>query len=652
MSEVFLPQRLLRTVAVIAAAVAISGCTTTQFVELREKPRNPLAERLHLTAFGGPGPSARSQRFLAMTHYRGGRDNTLLLKHARQHLSGQHPREALHAAAEVSYLAGKSASMNDPALAMELYLDAAWYGWRYLDLPESNGTLVDPNGIPHRETVEVYNTSVEELLRLARRSGSYDLSRPMQLAVSGRRINFELPYPSAWLSVDQLNGFEFASDYELKNLRNRHTTAGIGVPIIATRQRLSAKDGLERFYSDNMRFPATLVLTFPEPGSRSRSENDVRLQLYDPRDTDGVVMRDTLIPIEADLSTPLARMLTNPKLRLLDTFALLRPDRAKRLQGLYMVQPYDPDRIPVLMVHGVWSSPMTWMEMFNDLQSDPQLREKYQFWFYMYPTGEPMTFAAADLRDELDEVRAHCDPFAANERLDQMVLVGHSMGGVMSYLMTVDSEDKLWNATSRLSVDEIQTDLETRNEIRRVFFFESNPSISRIVTIASPFAGSGYANTFTRWLSGSVIWLPNKTSKLSDLIFHQNHDSAWDRLFAPKTSVDSLAKDSAVLRLVNSTTVPDDVKHHNIVGVEKGKSYSDWTDGVVRYKSAHREDVDSEVRIQAGHSEVHRHPEAIAEVRRVLLEHLHDVSRRRYPVVPLGGTSSGQLPMLPPVVVP
>ncbi|MEZ6059185.1 MAG: alpha/beta fold hydrolase [Planctomycetaceae bacterium] len=652
MSRVFRLKRLLNAVVAALIAVVMGGCTTTQFVELREKPRNPLAERLNLTALGGPAPSERTQRFLAMTHYRGGRDNVLLLQHAKNQLAGNEPHEALHVAAEVSYLSGQAAALTDPALAMELYLDSAYYGWQYLDLPTEDGGLVDPNAMPHRETVEVYNTSVEEFLRLARRSGDYSLLRSMQLPVSGRRISFELPFPSAWLNADQLDGFEFASDYELKNLRNRHVSPGIGVPIIVTRRRHNATDGLERYYSDGMRFPATVVLTFAEPGSRSRDQKDVRLQLYDPRDTDGIVMRDTLIPIETDLSTPLARMLTNPKLRLLDTFALLRPDRAKHLQGLYMVQPYDPDRIPVLMVHGVWSSPMTWMEMFNDLQSDPRLREKYQFWFYMYPTGEPMTFAAADLRDELRELRQRCDPFQSNDRLDEMVLVGHSMGGIMSYLMTVDSEDKLWNATSRLSVDEIQTDAETRSEIRRVFFFQSNRSIGRIVTIASPFAGSGYANSFTRWLSGSVISLPNRTSRLSELIFRQNHSGFWDRMFAPKTSVDSLAKDSAVLRLVGNTTVSPEVRHHNIVGIEKGTSAADWTDGVVKYTSAHRDDADSEIQVRAAHSAVHRHPEAISEVRRVLLEHLTDAALRRYPVVPVGASTRASMPAFPPVVVP
>ena len=73
--------------------------------------------------------------------------------------------------------------------------------------------------------------------------------------------------------------------------------------------------------------------------------------------------------------------------------------------GLYMVQPYEPGKIPVLMVHGLWSSPMTWMEMFNDLRSQPEIRDHYQFWFYLYPTGQPFWLSAAQLRRDLAKVR-------------------------------------------------------------------------------------------------------------------------------------------------------------------------------------------------------------------------------------------------------
>ena len=102
--------------------------------------------------------------------------------------------------------------------------------------------------------------------------------------------------------------------------------------------------------------------------------------------------------------------------------------------------------------------------------------------------------------------------------------------------------------------------------------------------------------------------------------------------------MDSLTKKSGVLRLIRETRVPDDVKHHNIVGIKRGTSQANWTDGVVAYRSAHCEDVSSEKIVRASHSEVHRHPDAVAEVRRILLEHLLESQQRRFPVIPVKQT--------------
>ena len=610
--------RRLLAVAVACCLMPAIGCTTVQFVELREKPPNPIMERLTETAFGGASVSERTQAFMQQTSYQGGASFAQMLHHTRRQIGTARHREALHAAAEVSYLASAEAQNRDRALAMELCLDAARFSWKYLTTPIEGGRVVDPNQSPHRQTAEVYNTSVESFLRMLRKAGRCRLGEAVELPLSDRIVDFEIPHPSPGLTLDQLGEFLFVADYEVKNLRSRHTTPGLGTPLIV--KRAATQHPLEGYYAEGLSYPVTAVLRFD-----TSDPSAARLEVYDARESEGIAVAGNFLPLETDLSTPLAWFLTDPRKSLLDTFAFLRVDKAQSLEGLYMVQPYDPNRIPVLMVHGIWSSPVTWMEMFNDLQSDPVLRDKYQFWFYLYPTGQPLTFAAAGLRERLKELRLQCDPHGQNPKLDQMVVVGHSMGGLMSYLLTIDSEDNLWNAVSRIPVDQFTADENTKREIQRVFFFEGDESVDRIITIASPFNGSGYANRFTRWLSGSLVSLPNTTSRLSDLIYEQNNQSIWDRMLAPRTSVDSLNKNSAVLRLVGQTQLPETVRHHNIVGVSRGRGLSDLSDGVVKYRSAHRDNVESEIRVKASHSDVHRHPDSVAEVRRILLMHLQEL---------------------------
>ena len=111
------------------------------------------------------------------------------------------------------------------------------------------------------------------------------------------------------------------------------------------------------------------------------------LELYDPLVSSDIMLGGRRVPLETDLSTPLAYLLNDPRLEIAATIGLLHPDQSQKTRGLYMLEPYEPGKIPVLMVHGLWSSPLTWMEMFNDLRSNPEIRQNYQFWFYEYPSG-------------------------------------------------------------------------------------------------------------------------------------------------------------------------------------------------------------------------------------------------------------------------
>lgn len=613
-----------------------SGCATTEFVQLREKPRNPLTERLNTTTFGLVTHSPRTDHFLKRTGYRGREDLKKMIQHAAQQRDGGEYFEATHATAELKYLAAETIRSRDPHLAIEMYLDSSRAAWSYFATADSHGVHPDPNASDHRSTAEVYNASTESVLRIAREKYQLKLGRSLVMPLTSRRLMFDVPFSSRLLTADQLGDFEFVSDFELKNLRARHASHGLGVPVIALRKIADPTDPLEKYYPDGMSFAATVVLRFEDTDASSGAPYDAQLQIYDPRESADLVIADhALMPLETDVSTPLARYLTNPDMSLLDTWGFLRPDRAREVEGLYMVQPYDPERIPVLMVHGLWSSPITWMEMFNELQSDPEIRRKYQFWFYLYPTGEPIAFSAAELREELTRVRNDCDPYRRNSRLDDMVVVGHSMGGLMGHLLTINSGDRLWNTVSNKPVEELRASDETRAEIRRVYFFQSNPSIDCVITIGSPYGGSSLSNRFTRWLTGSIIRLPARTYDLTRVMFEQNGSRWWDREETPRTSIDSLTKKSAVLRLIRDTKVPEDVRHHNIVGIRKGSNPSTWSDGVVSFASAHREDVESEKLVTASHRELLRHPDSVQEVRRILLEHLRRSHKHRYPVHPV-----------------
>jgi hypothetical protein len=333
----------------------------------------------------------------------------------------------------------------------------------------------------------------------------------------------------------------------------------------------------------------------------------------------------------------------------------LRPEKlftavkgSRPLVGLYMVQPYEPGKIPVLMVHGLWSSPITWMAMFNDLRSIPEIRDHYQFWFYLYPTAQPFWYSAAMLRRDLAEVRRLLDPEHREPALDEMVLIGHSMGGLVSRLQTVPSGDAYWGTVTDKPFDRVKASPEIQERLRECFFFEPNPSVRRVVTIGTPCRGSNFSNQTTRWLASILIRLPTMLIQGQEALFRDNKDLFSEKsLLRISNSIDALSPRSPIFPVLVATPHPPWVAYHNIIGMIPregllGKFTSG--DGVVRYESAHMDDVASELIVPADHSSVHTHPLAVLEVRRILLQHLAELRSFPNPAPPPVLTAASILP--------
>jgi pimeloyl-ACP methyl ester carboxylesterase len=273
------------------------------------------------------------------------------------------------------------------------------------------------------------------------------------------------------------------------------------------------------------------------------------LELHDPLDSTDIELNSRLVPLQSDLSTPLAYFLDNPKFRE-QTNSNLNPldlNKAEKLRGVYMLEPYDPHRIPVVMVHGLFSSPLTWMPMFNDLRSFQELRKNYQFWFYQYPTGQPFWVSATQMRSDLFELRKTLDPQATHPVLDQMVLVGHSMGGLVSRLQTLESGEEFWHILSDEPYEKVKGEDVERQRLAAALFFHPNNAIKRVVTIGTPHRGSDYANDYTRWIGRKLIKLPSSITDIGNSLIRQNPNMFRNtELLTTTTSIDSLSPDSPI----------------------------------------------------------------------------------------------------------
>lgn len=514
----------------------------------------------------------------------------------------------------------------DPDAATGYFAESLVHGYRAL--------TADPRQrIPG--TTLTYNRSLASLLRLMRQRDQVHPGAviPLPVAKHACSIAIEL-HSQRWTEAD-FQGFELAADYQVLGLRNHYHTTGVGVPLIGIRYHADRDHPEDKYYPKKLCYPLTAVArSEPQPATAEHPEGGIRLvlELHDTTDHESCQLSGRRTRLETDLTTPLAFFLDQPDLheRDLSTLGLIQPGSVKQLQGLYLLEPFDPDRIPVVMVHGLWSSPATWMEMFNDLRSDPQVRSRYQFWFYLYPTGNPFWVSAGQLRSDLASLRQTFDPGRQIPALDQTVLVGHSMGGLLSRLQTVDSGNDFWRIVSDRQFAELDAKPEARQYLSNLFYFRPNSSVQRVVTIGTPHRGSRFANGFTQWLSAKVIAFPMQTMASRQELFRRNPG-----FFRPQvatrvmTSIDSLNPDSPMLAALLAAQAGPWMKYHNVVGDEPrtgiNRLFASRGDGVVSVDSARLDDLPqlaSQIVVPEDHVVLHRHPQSIAEVRRVLMEHL------------------------------
>ncbi len=628
-------------VVLAAASVPAGGCARHKYLEVRRVPGNPLAGPLSLLSYKGPQPTDRTlhtlRKYDLEEAYK--KDPDGALAQLQQEIAAEPTADKLQAFSELAYIAAfKADARGQRARALNLYGVTVFYAYDYLFDPLYDA-LRNPYDPQFRRVCDLYNTGLEAAMRLINRDGKLLPGSNLTFDTGMEQIRVEIVARGSW-SADEFEKLEFVSDYQITGLKNRHHGYGLGVPMIAVRRTRNPDDPVERYYPATLTFPVTAFLRIlpTEPSPRGSAGRRCVLEFCDPLDSSTTVVANRLVPLETDLSTPLGYGLEQGKTsRALEisTLGLLDPGKIESKQGLYMVEAFDPNKIPVLMVHGLWSSPMTWMEMFNDLLAYPEIRSNYQFWFYLYPTGEPFWKSAEQLRADLAEARRVLDPHRINPVFDRMVMVGHSMGGLVSMMQTLESGNDFWNLVSDQPFERLQATPEVRDRIAQMVFFEPDPSVQEVITIGTPHRGSTFANEYTRYLARKLIRLPSRMLWVTQRLtlenpgFFRNTD-----LLTISTSVDSLAPNSPIFPAMLAAKRAPWVGYHNIVGVVPKDSlwsrFAERGDGVVGFDSAHRDDFQSELVVEADHMTVHAHPRTILEVRRILLDHL---SQARGPLV-------------------
>jgi pimeloyl-ACP methyl ester carboxylesterase len=565
----------------------------------------------------------------------------------------RHPNpDIVFALAEINYHQGRQAEQQHGTHAIGHYYLCAGYAYHYLFDPPPPGHTTPSSFDPRtRLACDLYNSALAKCIAAAQRIGQLDPRSQLHIPVGdGRDYTLSVAHIGFSWKPEEFGSLLFSSDYQVTGLPNQHRTYGLGVPLIANRAP-TAPVPAQAYYPASVSFPATAFFRFEGTLADLGELRAGRLELYNPLSVQSVAVNGTNVPLETDLTTPLAYFLSRARLDTTGYKAFLFPDSVTTRTGLHTLEPYQPGKIPVVFVHGLFSSPLTWAPVYNDLLADPMLRKRFQFWSFFYPTGEPYLVAAADLRRDLERLRKDLDPQRKDPALDEMVFVGHSMGGLVSRLVTVEGGDDFWGLVSQAPLRQLRLEPDTRSELQAVFYFEPTTSIRRVIFLGTPHRGSQVSPSVVGRVGARLAGLPRTLMVEIQDATAENPGIQSAIHHALPNSVDQLDPKSPALELLAARPRPRGVHYHSVIGIipstpllERylGGIGSERGDGVVPYSSAHLDGVDSELIVPAGHQEVHHHPLAILEVKRVLREHLREVDGRWTPqpgagIVPVQG---------------
>jgi len=394
------------------------------------------------------------------------------------------------------------------------------------------------------------------------------------------------------------------------------------VPVIGSRcvDRGHPTETDEQFFPRRLRVAAT-VLVVPGGGLAGGAYRLLPLGLgyHDPFRVGSVRVGARTFPLAADRTTQLALQASQDRLAAQAVLGVIASEFGPEIEpGLYMLRPYAPGKIPLVFVHGLSSSPVAFVQAVNDFQNDPVLSARYQFWMFVYPTGRPIVRSALRLREALGRAEA---AYGADPAFHRMVVVGHSMGGILTHMIVSDSGREVWDGALNVPPEQLRASPATRAMLDQLLFFHPLPYVRRVVFIATPHRGSRMANSTVGRFFGGLIRSPaDQAAVLAEVKAWNGPDAFKDENFggASINAIGNLRVDSPLLLAVSRLPVAPGVPYHTIAFRFAGHAPNDL---VVPLWSARLEGAASETILPGTHGS-EQDPPSLGEISRILLEHL------------------------------
>ncbi|MFW2148127.1 lipase family alpha/beta hydrolase [Acinetobacter sp. TY1] len=472
--------------------------------------------------------------------------------------------------------------------------------------------------------LEVQNTKSPSVIKAGNSTYTFDFSHYPEL---------EKNIPEALLSTYNMN---------FSGLRSINRRDGFGAEFVTIlKEPTKAEedkyivDPVHHKYSNGMnpnihkpRYLAVSITAQPEGNESVDSilhNPNFKLKVFDPYSTEKIDVSGKSYPLAANFSAPYGLWLAENNLGAAAYLSLIDRDKRLTMPHLYMLEPYNPNKKVIVLVHGLASSPEAWIRLTNDIMGDNALREHYQVWQIFYSTNMPILESRFQINTIINQGFESIDQKSASAK--DAVLIGHSMGGIIARLLV--SDQNLSNNAQKMLKNRQFNRFKDDPVFNARLNIQSVPNFNRAIFISAPHRGTDYAD---RWFTRAA----RKVIKLPGAFLGALADSVDEKNLNPKKILkdidggliqngpSDLSHNSKFTQLTENVMPKKGMIYHSIMGNITNSNDPDiMTDGIVPYRSSHLDGAVSEKIIKGGHS-IQETPEAVLELRRILKLHLTD----------------------------
>jgi pimeloyl-ACP methyl ester carboxylesterase len=442
--------------------------------------------------------------------------------------------------------------------------------------------------------------------------------RPASPEPCGGRVTIEAAGPGGF-ALEDFEALAPAEALALEGL-TRHQRVGAGAALVGLRHNRAASP-LERHFPPEAIVRAVTALAVPEAGVDGAPR--ARVRLLSPLYHEEVQLTGRRVPLAADFTAPFAALLVRAGELRASWLSGLVDEEPARGARLYLMEPYDPRKTPLLMVHGLASTPLTWAKLTNEIWGHPELRRRYQVWHFHYPTSAPFLYSAYLLRRELDDVR---ELLAASGEAEAppLVVLGHSMGGLLAKTLITDSGDAVWKTVFTAPPQALRGASEDVATVQAILHWRARPHVGRVLFIAVPHRGSALAARGLGRVGDALAGVPSEFAALYARIDAEN-PAALTPAFAAAlsrgelSSIDTLSPRHPLLPVLNALPFAGAARVASIIGDQGADGpLVESSDGVVAYASSHLDGV-PEIIVPTGHSAL-ADSATIAAIQELLLQ--------------------------------